>query len=128
MSLLKEFRGFVLKGNAIELAVGVLIGASFGGLVTAFTKGIIEPIISAAGGTPEVSWKVNVLGAIFDLGLVINALVALLITGAVLFFIFIKPMNKLKSLTEKAEPPAPLKPSAEVELLTEIRDLLKNKP
>lgn len=125
MSLFKEFRSFVLKGNAVDLAVGVLIGASFGGFVTAFTKGIIEPIISAAGGTPEVSLKVPVGSAIFDVGLVINALISLLITGAVLFFIFVKPMNRLKALGKKEEVAAPLKPDPEVELLTEIRDLLK---
>ena len=122
--MLKDFKDFILKGNAIDLAVGVLIGASFGGFVTAVTDGIIKPVINMAGGDPEVSLKVGVL----DLGIVINALISLLITGAVLFFIFVKPMNKLKERNKKpAAPPAPPEPSAEEKLLAEIRDLLKSK-
>lgn len=122
--MIKEFRDFILKGNAIDLAVGVLIGAAFGAFVTALTKGIIEPLISMIGGKPDVSLKLG----IFDVGTVINAAIGLLITGAVLFFVFVKPMNKLKALTAKREaPPAPPEPSAEQKLLTEIRDLLKEK-
>jgi len=122
--MLKEFRDFILRGNAIDLAVGVLIGAAFGGFVTAVTEGIIKPVINLAGGDPEVSLQVW----IFDLGIVINALISLLITGAVLFFLFIKPMNKLREKTAKpAEPPPEPEPSAEEKLLTEIRDLLKNR-
>ena len=120
--MLKQFKEFILKGNAIDLAVGVLIGAAFGGFVTAVTEGIIKPVLSAAGGNPEVSLKLG----IFDIGIVINAAVSLLITGAVLFFIFVQPMNKLKALNQKpAAPPAPPEPSAEEKLLMEIRDLLK---
>ena len=122
-AMLKEFRDFVIKGNAIDLAVGVLIGASFGGFVTAFTKGIIEPLISAAGGNPNVTLKLW----IFDVGLVLTALISLLITGAVLFFVFVKPMNKLKERMAKGEVAAPPEPSAQEKLLTEIRDLLKEK-
>jgi large conductance mechanosensitive channel len=122
--MIKEFRDFVLKGNAIDLAVGVLIGAAFGGFVTAFTKGIIEPLISAIGGNPQVTLKLW----IFDVGLVLTALISLLITGAVLFFVFVKPMNTLKSRVAKGETPAPPpEPTAEEKLLTEIRDLLKAK-
>jgi large conductance mechanosensitive channel len=122
--MIKEFKDFVLKGNAIDLSVGVLIGASFGKVVTAVTDGIINPVLSALGGDPNVSLKVGII----DAGIVINAVVSLLITGAVLFFIFIKPMQKLKALTEKPAPPAgPPEPSAEEKLLAEIRDLLKQK-
>lgn len=122
--MIKEFKDFVLKGNAIDLSVGVLIGASFGKVVTAVTDGIINPVLSALGGDPNVSLKVGII----DAGIVINAVVSLLITGAVLFFIFIKPMQELKALTEKPAPPAgPPEPSAEEKLLAEIRDLLKQK-
>jgi large conductance mechanosensitive channel len=122
--MIKEFKDFVLKGNAIDLSVGVLIGASFGKVVTAVTDGVINPVLSALGGDPNVSLKVGII----DAGIVINAVVSLLITGAVLFFIFIKPMQKLKALTEKPAPPAgPPEPSAEEKLLAEIRDLLKQK-
>ena len=122
--MIKEFKDFILKGNAIDLAVGVLIGASFGGVVTAFTKGIIEPAIQAIGGDAKVALKLG----IFDVGMVLNAVISLLITGAVLFFIFVKPMQKVRALTEKPAEPAPVpEPTAEEKLLTEIRDLLRQR-
>jgi len=121
--MLKEFRDFVIKGNAIDLAVGILIGAAFGGFVTEFTKGIIEPLISAIGGNPQVTLKLW----IFDVGRVLTALISLLITGAVLFFVFVKPMNTLKAKMARGEVAAPPTPSKEEQLLTEIRDLLKEK-
>lgn len=122
--MIKEFKEFLLKGNAIDLSVGVLIGAAFGKVVTAVTDGIIKPIISSVGGDPDVSLKLGIV----DAGMVINALISLLITGAVLFFIFVKPMLKLKAMTEKpAAPAGPPEPSAEEKLLGEIRDLLKQK-
>ena len=104
--------------------MGVLIGASFGKVVTAVTDGVIKPVISLIGGDSEVSLKLGIV----DVGLVINALIGLLITGAVLFFVFIKPMLKLRALTEKPAAPAEApEPSAEEKLLAEIRDLLKQK-
>jgi large conductance mechanosensitive channel len=115
-----EFKTFVTKGNVIDLAVGVLIGAAFGKVVTAFTEGIIQPIIAYAGGGKQVSLHLWIL----DVGNVINALLAFLITAAVLFFIFVKPMNKLKKMTEKEEAGAP-PPPEDILLLREIRDLLK---
>lgn len=122
--MFKEFKEFILKGNAIDLAVGVLIGAAFGKVVTSVTDGVINPLLSSIGGNPNVSLKLG----IFDAGLVINAVLSLLITGAVLFFVFVKPMQKLKALAEKpAAPAAPPEPSAEEKLLAEIRDLLKQK-
>ncbi len=124
MAIIKEFKDFILKGNAIDLAVGVLIGAAFGKFVTALTEGIINPVLNKLGGDPNVSLKLGIL----DIGIVINAAISLVITGAILFFMFIKPMNRLKTLTAKPdEPAAPPEPSAEEKLLTEIRDLLKTK-
>jgi large conductance mechanosensitive channel len=120
--MIKEFRDFILRGNAIDLAVGVLIGASFGGVVTAFTDGIVKPLLQAVGGDAQVALKIG----IFDVGLIINALISLVITGAILFFIFVKPMQKIRSFGEK--PAAPPEPSAEEKLLTEIRDLLRRNP
>jgi large conductance mechanosensitive channel len=122
--MFKEFKDFIIKGNAIDLAVGVLIGAAFGNVVTAITNGVIDPLLNSIGGKPDVSLKLG----IFDAGMVVNAVLSLLITGAVLFFVFIKPMQKLKALTDKpAAPAGPPEPSAEEKLLAEIRDLLKQK-
>lgn len=98
MSMMQEFKEFAMKGNVIDLAVGVLLGASFGKIVDAFTAGIITPIINAIGGSPNVSLK---LFDLIDIGLVINAFISFLITALVLFFVFVKPMNRLMKLGEK---------------------------
>lgn len=122
--MLKDFRDFILKGNAIDLAVGVLIGAAFQKVVTAVTDGVIKPILQKAGpaGNPDVTLQLWGL----DIGLVINSMLSLVITGAILFFLFVKPMNKLKAMTAKpVAPTAPPEPTAEEKLLQEIRDLLK---
>lgn len=124
LTMINEFKKFILKGNVIDLSTGVIIGAAFGGIVTAFTKGIVEPIIKlASGGTdPNVTLKLG----IFDIGLIINAAIGFLITAAVIFFVIVKPANKLMALMKKEEAAAPPPPPAEeIVLLTEIRDLLK---
>lgn len=118
-TIVSDFKEFILKGNAISLAVGVLIGVAFGKFVTAVTDGIINPLLNLIGGDPNISLKLWV----FDLGLVINALISLLITGAILFFIFVRPMNRLQK-KEAAAPSVEPTPSKEETLLTEIRDLL----
>jgi len=115
-----EFKTFIMKGNVIDLAVGVLIGAAFGSVVKAFTEGIIQPLIAYAGGAKQVSLHLWIL----DVGMVINAIIAFLTTAGILFFIFVKPMNKLKSMSERKEEGAP-PPPEDIQLLREIRDLLK---
>lgn len=123
MSVISEFKDFIVKGNPIDLAVGVLIGSSFGTVVKAVTDGLVNPVISSLGGNPNISLKLG----IFDAGLIVNALTGLLITGAILFFVFIKPMNHLRArAAAKAAPPTPAGPTQE-QLLAEIRDLLKAK-
>ena len=144
MSLISEFKDFTLKGNVIDLAVGVIIGGAFGGIVSSLVKDVITPLIAAVlapfGGQPDFSkyalfahkviakdGKETLEGGIMY-GNFLNALVGFIIIAAVIFFVFVKPMNHLKAIAAKkaAEaPPAP--PAADVALLTEIRDLLKNK-
>ena len=134
--MFKEFKAFILKGNVIDLSTGVIIGAAFGTIVTAFTKGIIEPLLQALGGNPNVSLGIKIGELVnekgettpnmLDIGLIINAVIGFLITAAVVFFVIIKPMNKLMALTKKEEAAAPPPaPAADIVLLTEIRDLLK---
>ena len=115
-----EFKTFIMKGNVIDLAVGVLIGAAFGSVVKAFTDGIISPLINYFGGGEKISLHLWV----FDVGTVFNAIISFLITAGILFFIFVKPMNKLKTMSEKKEEGAP-PPPEDILLLREIRDLLK---
>ena len=119
--MLEEFRKFILKGDVVSLSTGVIIGGAFGKIVDGFTGGIVKPILGLLGGDPNVSLKVW----IFDLGLVINAIIAFLITAAVIFFVIVKPFNLLMARMKKADALEPVGPSAEVLLLTEIRDALK---
>jgi large conductance mechanosensitive channel len=122
--MLDEFKKFILKGNVVDLSTGVIIGAAFTGIVTAFTKGIVEPLIKFASGGEDPNVTLQIW--IFDVGTVINALIGFLITAAVIFFVIIKPVNKLKAITAKPAPePPPVEPPADIQLLTEIRDLLK---
>lgn len=149
--MLNEFKKFILKGNVIDLSTGVIIGAAFGSIVTAFTKGIVEPLIGMFGGgaNPDLKIKLgektikvmekSVAGVEtevtkvvpflqLDIGAVIGAIIGFLITAAVIFFVIIKPANKLMSMMKKEEAAAPPPaPTADVVLLTEIRDLLKQK-
>ncbi len=122
--MIGEFKKFVLKGNVVDLSTGVIIGAAFGEIVKAFTGGIVNPLLSLIGGKPDVSLKVW----IFDLGIVISAMLGFLITAAVVFFVIVKPVNKLIDLTKAKEAAAPpAAPPAQEVLLAEIRDLLKNR-
>ena len=134
--MINEFKKFILKGNVVDLSTGVIIGAAFGGIVTAFTKGIIEPLLKALGGNPNVSLGVKIgeftndkgekIANMIDIGMIINALLGFLITAAVIFFVIVKPANALMAKMKKAEADAPAPPTPEdVKLLTEIRDLLK---
>ncbi len=134
--MLDEFKKFILKGNVVDLSTGVIIGAAFGTIVTAFTKGIIEPILKLVGGNPNVSLGIKIgefvnekgekLPNLLDIGMVINAIIGFLITSAVIFFVIVKPANKLMAMMKKEEAAAaPAAPPADIMLLTEIRDLLK---
>ena len=114
-ALLEDFKKFISKGNVIQLAVGVMIGASFQTIVKAFTDGILTPLLNALGGQPDVPLKIWHL----DIGMVINAIIGFLITAAVIFFIIVKPMARFADVT-KASTEAP-----DVKVLKEIRDLLK---
>ena len=134
--MLKEFKAFILKGNVVDLSTGVIIGAAFGSIVSAFTKGIIEPLLKAVGGNPNVSLGIKIgdftnekgekLANMLDIGMVINAAIGFLITAGVIFFVIVKPVNtllaRLKGEEAVAPPPAP---AEDVLLLREIRDLLK---
>jgi large conductance mechanosensitive channel len=120
MSLISEFKDFALKGNVIDLAVGVVIGGAFGKLVEGVVKGVIEPVVGLVSGKGGAD---AILGGVSQLG---GGIMNFLILAAVVFFVFVKPMNKMKAIMEKkaaaAPPPAP---AADIALLTEIRDLLK---
>jgi large conductance mechanosensitive channel len=113
-SLIKEFREFILRGNLVDLAVAVVIGAAFTAVVNALVKDIITPIIAAIGGQPDfsdLSFTIN--GSQFAYGDFINALITFLIIAAVVFFFVVKPVNALISRyrperpTDKVTEPCP---------------------
>jgi large conductance mechanosensitive channel len=94
--MLKDFRDFVLRGNVVELAVAVVVGAAFGAVVTAFVASFITPLIAAIGGKPDFSaLAFTINGSRFTYGLFINALIAFLIIAAVVFFLVVRPLNAL---------------------------------
>jgi large conductance mechanosensitive channel len=120
--MLNGFRDFLLRGNVIDLAVGVIIGAAFTGIVNALAEGLLTPLISLIFGQPDFT-NLNVNG--FGFGTLLNAIISFLITALVLYFFVVTPMNALAKrikLQEEADPPAP---SMQEKLLTEIRDELK---
>lgn len=105
---LNEFRKFLLRGNVVDLAVAVVIGAAFGAVVTAMVEGLITPLIAAIGGQPDfsaIAFTVN--GSTFAIGLFLNALISFLILAAVVFFFVVKPMNMLLARARTAPPADP---------------------
>ena len=94
--MLKEFRDFVLRGNVVELAVAVVIGAAFGALVAAFVSSFITPLIAAIGGKPDFSsLAFTINGSRFTYGAFFNALLSFLIIAAVVYFLIVLPVNAL---------------------------------
>ncbi|MFJ6163927.1 large conductance mechanosensitive channel protein MscL [Micromonospora orduensis] len=123
--MLKGFKDFIMRGNVVDLAVGIVIGAAFTGVVTQLTKSFLEPLIKAIGGGTSLSagkWTLN--DQVFDWAAFINALITFILTAAVLYFFVVYPMNKLAERRQRGEEPPPAAPSEEVKLLTEIRDAL----
>ena len=134
---IKEFKEFALKGNVMDMAVGVIIGAAFQNIVTSLTSSFINPLIALITGgckkDPEtgnlilVGGKFNIGGVDFDYGTFLSSIFNFLVMALILFLL-IKGMNKLMAIGKKKEeekPAEPPKPSNEEVLLSEIRDLLK---
>lgn len=142
--MLKEFKEFAMKGNMLDMAVGIVIGAAFGTVVKSLVDDIIMPVVAWLFGTPDFSNLFIVLknpteevftsidlareagAAVLGYGLFLNAVVALLIVAAALFMV-VKGVNRMKAMTAKKEAEAEAAPAGptETELLTEIRDLLR---
>ena len=125
-SMLKGFKDFIMRGNVVDLAVGIVIGAAFTAVVTSFTTNFIKPLIQLIGGgtgTGAGAWEPR-KGVVFDYSSFINAVITFLITAAVLYFLVVFPLNKLAERRKRGEEPPSDSPSEEVKLLTEIRDAL----
>lgn len=135
--MFKEFKEFAVKGNVLDMAVGVIMGASFGKIVSVFTEGIMMPPIGKLMGNFDfASWLINLTDtpvksldeakkagiAVMTPGLLVNAVIDFTIVAFVLF-IMVKQINRLKK-TEEAAPAPPPGPTKDQQLLIEIRDLL----
>ncbi|MER7168207.1 large conductance mechanosensitive channel protein MscL [Micromonospora sp. NPDC000207] len=128
--MLKGFKDFIMRGNVIDLAVGVVIGAAFTAVVTQLTNSFLKPVIALItllitgrdGGIEGALWTVR--GVEFDWVSFVNALITFMLTAAALYFLVVFPMNKLAERRKRGEEPPPATPSEEVQLLTEIRDAL----
>jgi large conductance mechanosensitive channel len=120
--VLKGFRDFLMRGNVVELATAVIIGAAFSGVVDGLIKGIIDPLIAVlAPGDVKQLENALVLGP-FRIGLVVSAVITFVMKAAVVYFFIVKPFARLSARLVAAAPDPP-----QVQLLTEIRDLLKER-
>ncbi|WP_158889240.1 large-conductance mechanosensitive channel protein MscL [Amycolatopsis anabasis] len=127
--MLKGFKDFLMRGNVVDLAVAVVIGTAFTAIVTAFSNGLIKPLINAIGGSDAAKGLgFNVLSGndstFLDFGGVINAAINFLIIAAIVYFVFVLPVQKIQDRRKRGKEAGPAEPT-DVELLTEIRDLLR---
>jgi large conductance mechanosensitive channel len=137
--MLEEFKKFAMRGNVVDMAVGIIIGGAFGKIVSSFVSDVIMPPIGLLMGNVDFSSLfINLSGAdyatlaaaeeagapVIRYGTFINTLLDFVIVAFAIFMV-IKAMNRLKKAEEEAPPPAPPEPSAEEKLLTEIRDALR---
>ena len=107
--MLKDFKQFLLRGNVVDLAVAVVIGAAFGAVVTSLVENIITPIIAAVGGQPDFSTiDFTINGSVFRIGEFLNALIAFVIIAAVIFFLVVQPMNAFMNRMRTQPTPDPL--------------------
>lgn len=126
LNTLRGFKDFILRGNVIDLAVGIVIGAAFTALVGTFTTAFIEPLLQLFGATDERAGGVFHVKAVeFPYSTFINGIITFLITAAVLYVFVVTPMNKLAERRRRGVEPEPAAPSEEVILLREIRDALQ---
>jgi large conductance mechanosensitive channel len=123
----KEFREFITRGNVIDLAVAVIIGLAFTAIINAIVSGLITPLIGMIGGNDFGDLDFTINGSTFEYGQVINAVIQFLLIAAAVFFFIVKPINILNERRRRGEEPEPEDLSDEAALLTEIRDLLRDR-
>ncbi|MBY4226153.1 large conductance mechanosensitive channel protein MscL [Rhodococcus fascians] len=121
--MLKGFKDFLLRGNVVDLAVAVVVGAAFTAIVTAFTSNIINPLVAAIGGSNEYGFGFNITSSaetFVNVGAVITAIINFIIIAAVVYFVLILPVNTAK----KRFVSQPEKELSDVDVLVQIRDIL----
>lgn len=127
---MKGFKNFIMQGNVIDLAVGVVIGGAFTALIDAFVKHLIQPVINVFGGSnvDGLAFTITNDATLVDIGAILSAIISFLITAAVVYFVFVMPIAQARAMARKSrglpaeeEDPIP----EDVALLTEIRNLLQ---
>jgi large conductance mechanosensitive channel len=119
MAMWAEFRAFIFRGNVVDLAVAVVVGAAFTAIITSLVEDIITPLLGVLGIPDFSTWVIAVGDAEMRIGAFLNTLISFVVIAAVIFFGVVKPMNRLMPRKEAAAGPT------EVDLLTEIRDELR---
>ena len=126
--MIKGFKDFILRGNVVDLAVAVVIGAAFSSIVTAFTIHILQPLINAITPPSSPGFGIQVIdgkeSTYIDFAALITAAINFVIVAAVVYFLIVYPLNSLKERRKRGEEAGPAGPT-DVELLAEIRDLLR---
>ncbi|PSL04594.1 large conductance mechanosensitive channel [Haloactinopolyspora alba] len=125
--MLKGFRDFVSRGSVVELAVAVVIGAAFTQIVTAVVDGLINPLVAAIFGQPDLTSVGNftINDADFSIGLILAAAFNFVVVAAAIYFVIVLPINRMRERQAAADEAAPDEPTEDVLLLREIRDELR---
>lgn len=121
--MLKGFKDFLMRGNVVDLAVAVVIGAAFGKVIESFV-GVLMGIIGKIGGQPDFS-RVSV--ADINIGIFINSVISFVVIAAAVYFVVVVPLNRLAERRKSGVEPEPKAPSEEVLILGEIRDALRSR-
>ena len=129
--MIQGFKNFIMRGNVVDLAVAVVIGAAFTGVVTSFTNNFINPLIAALGGGSVHGLGFQLVSGnpktVIDFGAILTAIINFLIVAAVVYFLVVVPMNLLAERRRRGEEPEPQAPAEDIVLLQEIRDLLRQR-
>ena len=121
--MIKGFKDFLLRGNVVDLAVAVVIGAAFTAVVTAMTNAFLKPLIQLVSGGGALAGTFVVDGVVFDYAGFVNAVIAFLLTAVVIYFLVVYPLTVVAERRRRGEESGPTE-ATDVELLAEIRDLL----
>lgn len=122
--MVKELRDFILRGNIVDLAVAVVIGAAFGAIITSLVEDILTPLLGILGVPDFSTWVIPVGDAEMRIGLFLNSLISFVLIAVAIFFVVVKPMQRVAAMAKRKEEQEVAGPN-EIELLTEIRDELR---
>jgi large conductance mechanosensitive channel len=132
--MIKGFKDFIMRGNIVDLAIAVVIGTAFAKVVDIFVTSIVTPILNAFPGASVDGWGFAIRGGklhgatFINLSAIINALIVFVLTAAVVYFIFVMPMQRLQRLRARGVEPEATAVPEDVQLLREIRDALGARP